>query len=151
MLEPGATAPDFDLPATTGERVSLSGLRGKPVVLVFIPFAFTGICEGELCQIRDDPSAFATPDAQLAVVTCDSSPTQKQWAQEQGFTFPLLADFWPHGEVARAYGVFNDALGCAMRATFVIDAEGTVKAAFQTAGLREPRTKDAYQAALASL
>src|SRR5437762_1208310 len=122
MLDAGSTAPDFTLTATTGEKVSLSQYKGdQPVVLVFFPFAFTGVCQGELCEIRDDLAMFEGGDkgAQVLAVSCDTPATQRQWTSEQGFTFPLLSDFWPHGEVSRAYGVFNEDRGCANRATFI--------------------------------
>jgi peroxiredoxin len=154
MLGPGTTAPDFTLRSTIGDPITLSQYKGeKPVVLVFVPFAFTGVCQGELCEIRDDLSMFSGGDkaAQVLVVTCDSSPVQKKWSAEQGFTFPLLTDFWPHGDVSRSYQVFNDQLGCAMRATFVIDTDGTIVASFESGALGTPRSKGDYEAALAKL
>jgi peroxiredoxin len=154
MLGPGSTAPDFTLRSTVGDPITLSQYKGeKPVVLVFVPFAFTGVCQGELCEIRDDLQMFSGGDkgAQVLVVTCDSSPVQKKWAEEQGFGFPLLTDFWPHGDVSRSYQVFNDQLGCAMRATFVIDTEGTIVASFESGALGTPRSKSDYEAALAKL
>lgn len=148
----GDEAPDFELPSSNGDKVRLSSFRGeRNVVLVFYPFTFTGVCQGELCELRDDLSSFETANAQVLAVSCDSTHAQKKWAEEQGFTFPLLADFWPHGEVARAYGVFNEGLGCANRATFVIDKDGRVTATFASADLRTPRARSEYEAALADL
>jgi peroxiredoxin len=98
----GDTAPDFTLKDQNGNDVTLSALRGKPVVIVFYPFTFTGVCQGELCEIRDDPSAFERGGAQVLAISCDSRHSQRIWAEEQGFTFPVLSDFWPHGEVAKA-------------------------------------------------
>lgn len=145
-------APDFTLKDQTGNDVTLSTFRGEHnVVLVFYPFTFTGVCQGELCEIRDDPSAFAGADAQVLAVSCDTRHAQAQWAEQQGFTFPVLSDFWPHGEVAKAYGVFNDALGCANRATFVIDKAGKVVDTFSSANLGTPRERVEYDAALAKL
>jgi peroxiredoxin (alkyl hydroperoxide reductase subunit C) len=150
-LAAGEVAPDFTLRATDGSTVTLSELRGHNVVLVFYPFTFTGVCQGEVCELRDNITDFQTADAKLFGVSCDASPSQKQWAQEQGLTFPLLADFWPHGEVAKAYGVFNDTLGCANRGTFVIDKDGVISSVFETANLGTPRAKEEYDAALAKL
>jgi peroxiredoxin len=147
----GDLAPDFTLKNQDGEEVTLSELRGKPVVVVFYPFTFTGVCQGELCEIRDDPSAFVHAGAQVLAISCDSRHSQRTWAEAQGFTFPVLSDFWPHGEVAKAYGVFNDALGCANRATFVIDAEGVIASTFSSPDLGTPRAKAEYEAALAKV
>jgi len=151
MVAAGETAPDFTLKNAQGDDVTLSSFRGQPVVLVFYPFTFTGVCEGELCEIRDDPSAYERAGAQVLAISCDTRHAQRIWSEQQGYTFPLLSDFWPHGEVAKAYGVFNEALGCANRATFVIDAEGKVTATFSSPDLGTPRSKDEYDAALAAL
>ena len=151
MVAVGDVAPDFTLKDQHGTDVTLSELRGKPVVIVFYPFTFTGTCQGELCEIRDDPSAFERGGAQVLAISCDSRHSQRIWAEEQGFTFPVLSDFWPHGEVAKAYGVFNDAVGCAMRATFLIGTDGTVVDAFETPDLGTAREQSRYAEAIAKL
>jgi mycoredoxin-dependent peroxiredoxin len=151
-VEVGQEAPDFTLKDQNGDDVTLSRFRGNDnVVIVFYPFTFTGVCEGELCSLRDERADFDTHNAQLLAISCDSRHAQAMWAKQQGFTFPVLSDFWPHGEVARAYGVFNEALGCANRATFVIDKAGKVVATFASPDLGTPRDPAAYQAALARL
>ena len=151
-VESGQEAPDFELPATTGDKVKLSSFRGdKAVVLVFYPFTFTGICQAELCELRDDLSRYDSAGVQVLAVSCDSRHAQAKWAEEQGYGFPVLSDFWPHGEVARAYGVFNEALGCAERATFVLDKDGIVVDAFRTDSLGTARERDRYEEALAKL
>jgi peroxiredoxin len=148
----GDTAPDFTLKDQNGNDVTLSSFRGdKNVVLVFYPFTFTGVCEGELCSLRDDLSDFETGGAQVLALSCDSRHSQRIWAEQQGYTFPVLSDFWPHGAVAKSYGVFNDDLGCANRATFVIDKSGKVADTFASPNLGTPREKAAYEAALAKL
>jgi len=148
----GDEAPDFDLRDQDGNAVRLSSLRGtSAVALVFFPFAFTGVCEGELCQLRDDVSTFEHQGVQVLAVSCDSGPTQKQWAEQKGWTFPVLSDFWPHGETARAYGVLNEDLGCAMRGTFLIDRDGKVVDSFESDGLGTPREVARYTEALAAL
>lgn len=148
----GEIAPDFTLEDQDGNDVTLSSFREKSnVVLVFYPFTFTGVCEGELCSLRDDISEFESSDAQVLAISCDSRFAQQQWAKQKGFTFPVLSDFWPHGEVSRAYGVFNEQLGAASRATFVIDKSGRVVDAFESANLGTPREKAAYDSALAKL
>jgi len=150
--EIGQEAPDFTLKSHTGEEVTLSQFRGKKsVVLVFLPFAFTGICEGELCAIRDDYTAFESAGAQVLSISTDPSPSQKMWADQQGWTFPTLSDFWPHGEVAKAYGAFNEERGCAMRVTVVIDKDGKIVDKFESGGITEARTSDRYEEAMAKL
>jgi peroxiredoxin len=126
-VEVGDEAPDFELPDQHRRPVRLSSFRGsKNVVLVFYPMSFTPTCEGELCAIRDRIGDFSGDGVQTLAVSVDSGPAHAKWAQEQGYTFPLLADFWPHGEVARAYGVFDERVGLALRGTFVIDRQGRV-------------------------
>jgi len=152
MVEVGQEAPDFTLKDQSGQDVTLADYRGeKTVVVVFYPFTFTGVCQGELCEIRDDPSVYDAADAQVLAISCDTRHAQAQWAEAQGYTFPVLSDFWPHGAVAKAYGVFNDQLGCANRATFVIDKQGDVAATFASANLATPRAKAEYEEALAKL
>ncbi|MER6946105.1 peroxiredoxin [Nonomuraea sp. NPDC000554] len=120
--EVGALAPDFELQDQHGTPVKLSGFRGRKVVLVFYPLAFSGVCHGELSALR----AFDA-DAQLLTVSVDSLFTHRAWADQEGYAFPLLSDFWPHGQVARAYGVFDETKGFAKRGTFVIDGAGVIR------------------------
>ena len=148
----GDEAPDFTLKDTEGGDVQLSSFRGeRAVALVFYPFTFTGVCEGELCELRDDVAEFEAAGVQVLAVSCDTRFAQKQWADAKGWTFPVLSDFWPHGETARAYGVFNEDLGCAIRATFLIDRDGTVADTFSTDSLGTAREKARYAEALATL
>ena len=151
-IEAGQTAPAFTLKDQDGNNVSLSDFAGnQAVALVFYPFTFTGVCEGELCQLRDDIAEYQAAGVQVLAASCDTRFAQKVWADQKGWTFPVLSDFWPHGEVAMAYGVFNDAVGCANRATFLIDKEGTVVDTFATESLGTAREKDRYVEALAKL
>jgi mycoredoxin-dependent peroxiredoxin len=151
-IEVGQQAPEFELKDQHGETVSLGGFRGeKAVALVFYPFTFTGVCEGELCALRDDFSVFEGAGVQVLAVSCDSRHSQRVWAEQQGYQFPVLSDFWPHGDVAKAYGVFNEALGCANRATFLIGKDGVVADTFASADLGTARSKDRYTEALAKL
>jgi peroxiredoxin (alkyl hydroperoxide reductase subunit C) len=148
----GDEAPDFTRKDQDGNDVTLSSFRGKRnVVLIFYPFTFTGVCQGELCAVRDDLSQFENANAQVLAVSCDTRFAQQQWAMQQGFTFPVLSDFWPHGEVSRAYGVFNEQLGAANRATFVIGKDGKISDVIESPNLGTPREKAAYDAALARL
>ena len=151
MVDVGDEAPDFELMDQDRNPVRLSSFRGqKNVVVVFYPLAFTGVCQGELSAIRDSIADFSGDDVQTLAISVDSGPVHAKWAQEQGYTFPLLADFWPHGEVARAYGVFEEALGIATRGTFIVDKDGKVAYKVVNA-IKSPRDLDEYRSVLAGL
>jgi len=127
-VEVGSEAPDFTLNDYNKQPVHLSSFRGdKPVLVVFYPFAFSGICTGELCQLRDEFADYDNKGVQILGVSVDTPFSLKAWAEKEGYQFPLLSDFWPHGEVARAYGVFNEQAGLAVRGTFLIDTSGVVR------------------------
>lgn len=128
MLNVGTTAPDFTLRDQNQQPVTLSDYRGaKNVLLVFFPLAFTGICQGELDQLRDHLPAYDNDDSAALAVSVGPPPTHKIWAADSGFLFPVLSDFWPHGAVSQDYGVFNDDTGFSNRGTFVIDRTGTIR------------------------
>jgi peroxiredoxin len=147
----GDLAPDFSLPNQFGETVTLSQFMGvKPVVLVFYPLSFSGICTGELCEIRDNFSKFESSEAELLAISVDSKYVQKVFAEHEGYKFSVLADFWPHGQVAKDYGVFLEEHGISNRATFVIDKDGVLVAKFVTAP-GQARSLDEYDRALATL
>jgi peroxiredoxin len=123
----GEPAPDFELVNQFGEPVRLSTFRGQNVVLVFYPFAFSGICTGELCEIRDNLAVFEDARATVLAVSVDSKFSLRAYAEKEAYGFDLLADFWPHGAVASTYGVFDPETGMAKRGTFIIDAAGTIR------------------------
>ena len=150
-LENDTQAPDFELANQYGELIRLSEFRGKrPVVLVFFPLAFSGICTGELCALRDNIAMFRTEGVELIGISVDSKHTLRAWAEQEGYDFNLLADFWPHGQVAKEYGVFLQEKGFANRATFLIDQQGIIRESFITAP-GEARSLAAYRAALEEL
>ncbi|MDT5150182.1 MAG: mycoredoxin-dependent peroxiredoxin [Mycobacterium sp.] len=151
MLDVGAGAPDFTLKDQDGRPVTLSTLLGaKDVLLVFFPLAFTGICQRELDEINARLADFVNDGTQTLAVSVGPPPTHKVWARQSGFTFPMLSDFWPHGEVAQAYGVFNADAGFANRGTFVIDRAGIVRFA-EMKGPGEPRDQSVWTDALTAL
>lgn len=150
-LAVGRQAPDFELKNPAGDPVKLSDFGGKPVALVFYPFTFSGICESELCAIRDDFSQFDNAGVQVIAVSCDSRFSQQQWSESMGYEFPVLSDFWPHGAAAKAYDVFNEDTGSAIRATFLIGSDGVILDAFETDGLGTAREYDRYGEALSKL
>jgi peroxiredoxin (alkyl hydroperoxide reductase subunit C) len=146
----GAEAPDFTLRDQNGQEVTLSSFRGtKSVLVVFYPLAFTGTCQGELWSLRDNLNDFVNDAVQTLTISVDSSPSHKVWAEQEGYEFPLLADFWPHGAVAQAYGVFNSERGYANRGTFLIDKAGLVLR--RMTGPGQPRDQDGWRKAIAAL
>ncbi|MCV7057640.1 peroxiredoxin [Mycolicibacterium gilvum] len=151
MLSVGSTAPDFTLKDQNKQAVSLTDFRGaKDVVLVFFPLAFTGICQRELDEIRDHIADFVNDETATLTVSVGPSPVHKVWAKERGYSFPVLSDFWPHGAVSQAYGVFNDASGFSNRGTFVVDRSGLIRFA-ECNEPGEARDQAAWTRALAAL
>ena len=147
----GDAAPDFTLANQFGESVTLSDFAGKkPVVLVFYPLSFSGVCTGELCELRDNFSVFERDNVELLAISVDSKYVQKAFAEQEGYKFSVLADFWPHGAVAQKYGVFLEEAGISNRASFVIDKDGVLAAKFVTAP-GQARSLQEYQRALDSL
>lgn len=127
-IQVGDKAPDFELKDNHGATVRLSDFRGrKNVVVLFYPFAFTGVCTGELCEVRDHLPQFSDRETEVLAVSNDSIHTLRVFAEQENLEYPLLSDFWPHGNVSRAYGVFDEDKGCAVRGTFIIDKEGVVR------------------------
>jgi len=148
MIEEGSPAPDFTLRDQNNQEVRLSSIQGsRNVLLVFYPFAFTGTCQGELQAIRDNP--YDADTVQVLTVSVDTVFSHKVWAEREGFDFPLLADFWPHGEVAQAYGVFNFERGCANRGTFIIDRAGMIR--FADMRITGARDQDVWRKVLSAI
>jgi mycoredoxin-dependent peroxiredoxin len=147
----GRQAPDYELTDQHGRKVRLSDFRGKQsVVLVFYPFAFSGICTGELCEIRDNLDVFSSDGVQVIGISCDPMYTLRAFAEAEGYEFPLLSDFWPHGEVGRQYGVFDERVGRSTRGSFLVDADGVLRWSVVN-GPGQARPLAAYREALAAL
>ncbi len=150
-VEVGRLAPDFELRDQHGASVSLSSFRGsKAVVLMFYPFAFSGVCTGELREVRDNLSLFESDDVQLLAVSCDPMFSLRAFADSDGLAFPLLSDFWPHGEVSADFGVFDAGRGCSSRSTFIIDKEGVLRWSVHNA-LPDARDLSEYTRVLAEI
>jgi mycoredoxin-dependent peroxiredoxin len=150
-VEVGDSAPEFELVDQHGSPVKLSDFRGKKdVVLVFYPLAFSGVCTGELCTIRDELPTLGGEDVQVLAVSVDSMFAHRAWADQEKYQFPLLSDFWPHGAVAQAYGVFDEGKGLSTRGTFVIDKQGIVRWKVVNA-IPDARDINEYREALAAL
>ena len=151
-LEIGQEAPDFELKDSDNEPVRLASFRGeRPVLVVFYPFTFSGICTDELCGVRDDYAAFEDKGVQVLAISCNARHAQGAWKEQQGYQFPVLTDFWPHGATAQAYDVFNDTLGCAYRYSFLVGTDGTIVDVFGTDEIGTPREHERYAEALAKL
>jgi peroxiredoxin len=149
-LSVGDVAPEFSLPDQDRQVVSLADLRGTPVLLVFYPFAFSRICTGELCRLRDELATYTDAGVRVLAISTDPAPTLKAWREQEGFDFGLLSDFWPHGAVAQTYDVFNDRAGMAVRGTFLLDAEGRV-AFTEVNGPGDAREQSGWKDAVAQL
>lgn len=151
VLQVGAIAPDFTLSDQHGEELTLSEMvQEQPVALVFFPLAFSGICTGELCELRDNLAIFDDAKVRLVGISVDSVFSLKAWAEKEGYEFSIVSDFWPHGAVAQEYGVFVAERGLATRATLVIGADRRVLASFETSP-GEARDFSAYREAIAAL
>ena len=149
-IQAGDLAPDFTLSDTHGSPVHLADLRGTPVALVFMPGAFTGTCTGEVCELRDNLSLFDGAGVRLLLVACDSTATLRAWGEQERTNFDLLSDFWPHGAVSSAYGVFDADRGRALRGSFLLDARGVVRWTVVSAS-GQPRDLAGYRSALVSI
>lgn len=148
-LAVGEKAPTFTLRDQNGAEVSLGDhLGARHTLLVFYPWAFSGICTGELTEIRDDLGSFVSDDVQVLTISCDAMFSLRAYADRDGYFFPLLSDFWPHGEVARAYGVFDEKAGVALRGTFLVGPDGVIRWS-QVTGIGERRDFSGYHHALA--
>ena len=127
VLPLGGAAPDFTLRDQFGQDVSLSSYRDrKAVAILFFPFAFTGVCAGEMAGIRDRLADFMTFDTEVLAISCDAVYALRAFADQDGLNFPLLSDFWPHGEVTKAYEVFDEGTGAPLRSSYVVDKEGRI-------------------------
>lgn len=122
----GLPAPDFQTRNQHGESVRLADLGGAPAVIIFYPWAFSRICRGELALLRDEHARFVELGVRLLAVSCDAMFTLRAYAEAEKLPFDLLTDHWPHGAIARAYGIFDDQVGCALRASFVLDGAGLI-------------------------
>ena len=123
----GTLAPDFRLQAETGEWITLGELRGRPVVLVFYPADNSPVCSSQLALYNEARSMFEAHDAQLLGISVDDMTSHLAFAGALNLKYPLLSDDAPAGELARAYGVYNESKGVCERALFVLDAQGIVR------------------------
>jgi mycoredoxin-dependent peroxiredoxin len=146
----GDAAPNFIARSQHGELVTMSSLRGAPAVIIFYPWAFSSICRDELAAVRDDHGSFLALSARVLAVSCDAMFALRAYADIERIGFDLLSDHWPHGAIARAYGVFDEDAGCARRGTFVLDSAGVIKWQ-QVNQINEPREITAMLSATATL
>lgn len=158
VLTPGQQAAEFSLRNQHGETVALSARSGRPVAVMFYPFAFSRVCGSELAQIHQRWAEFADIDAALLAISCEPVHTLRAYAEAlsaessedhaQGLGFELLSDFWPHGEVAQAYDSFDAEKGCPVRNTFIFDPGQRITQVISSP-MGQPRDLDEVLAALA--
>jgi peroxiredoxin len=150
-VDVGQEAPEFTLPDQHGEPIRLSTFRGeRNVVVVFYPFAFTGICTSELAELHERADQLNNDDTVTLAISCDTKFALRVFAEREGYPFHLLSDFWPHGEVARDYGVFDERAGAALRGTFIVDKQGIVRYRVINA-IPEARDPGEYEKVLSGL
>jgi peroxiredoxin len=150
-LSVGDKAPDFLLKDQHGQSVKLSSLRGeKAALIVFYPWAFSGVCGGELQALQEQQDDVLGDDVALFAISTDPIYALRAFADQHGFTFPLLSDFWPHGAVASAYGVLSREVGIALRGTFLVDKDGVVRWCIVN-DIPDARDIDEYRKAIAAL
>jgi peroxiredoxin len=150
-LELGMPAPDFALKDQHGQVVRLDDFGGeRNLALVFYPFAFSRICTRELGELRDNIAVFEDANVQLVGISCDPVHAQRAWAEQEKYEFPLLSDFWPHGQMARAYDVFDERVGFAVRGAFLRDSAGGLRWSMVN-GPGQPRPLSAYREAVSQL
>lgn len=147
----GSAAPSFSLMDQKRNTVTLDDLQGKNSLIVFIPFPFTGICDAEGCALRDGLATLSELDANVVIITCHAVAIAKKWSDDNGFAFPVLSDFWPHGAVATEYDAFNASVGVANRVTVVLDADGIVRSVIDSGSLGTPREFAEYVTALGAI
>jgi peroxiredoxin len=138
MIEPGSPAPDFTLRDQDGNQVSLTDFRGRTVVLVFYPADFSPVCTDQLNLYEEVLAQIEERGATLVGISVDGAFCHKAFRQHLGVTIPLLADFHPKGEVAKAYGVWVEEHGIAARALVMVDPQGTVAWSHQSPPLEVP-------------
>jgi len=146
----GSVAPEFTATDQHGQTITRTSLHGSKAVLVFYPFAFSGVCTSELGTIRDSLDELRAEDAVVLAISCDPMYALRVFADTEKLAFPLLSDFWPHGQIADDYGVFDSQRGCALRGTFVLDADGVIRWSVVN-NLPDARSIEDYQRALAEL
>ena len=146
----GDRIPEFTLLDSQRNQLSSDSLHGQKTLIMFFPFAFSGTCTGEICELRDNHERLAGADAKVVAITCDPLPANAAWAEHNEFTYPVLSDFWPHGAVSKAFGVFNEKVGVANRVSFLVDADGVVTDVFASDSMGEARDFEAQVGALIS-
>lgn len=149
-IEIGQPAPAFSLPDTNNEQVTLESLSGNKALVVFIPFPFTGVCTDEFCELQENLGQLQELGANVVAITCDTRFSNEAWARQEGIEYPVLSDYWPHGETSKAYGVFSDSFGAATRSTFVLNANGIVTDMIRSEEILVARQFEDYLTALSN-
>lgn len=147
MIQVGAKAPDFKLEDQSGNEVSLNDFEGKKVLLSWHPLAFTSICTNQMTDLDDNAQRFKDANTVVLGMSVDAQPSKEAWAQAMGLKeIQILADFHPHAEVTKAYGVYNDEMGASGRANVLVDENGMVAWVKEYPIKEQPDVEEVYKA-----
>ena len=147
IIAPGTPVPEFTLKTEDLEDFTRADLEGRTSVLVFFPAAFSPVCSSELARLKESWPGLDRADVELVTISCDPMFSLRAYSDQARIDFPMLSDFWPHGEVSTAYGVFDRDFGCSKRSTFIVDQESRVRWLVHSA-MPDPRSFDDYVGAL---
>ena len=125
-LNIGDKIPEFELYNHDKTKHSDKDFLGKKTMFVFMPFPFSSVCDKEICELRDYQDSFMKEDTNTVLITVGASPTNRAWSEHYNIEFPILSDFWPHGEVSKKFGCFSDEAGIALRYTYITDENNVV-------------------------
>ena len=125
-LKIGDQIPEFELYNYDKTKYTNKDFLGQKTMFVFMPFPFSSVCDKEICELRDNQESFLKEDTNTVLVTVGASPTNRAWAEHYNIEFPILSDFWPHGETAKKFGCFHDGVGISLRYTYVTDEENVI-------------------------
>jgi len=155
LVNVGEEAPEFKGRDNEGQLVTLSDFRGKKnVMLVFYPYAFSGTCTKEFCELRDDNADLdGLKDTEIIGISCDPVHSLRAWKAQENYVNRFVSDFWPHGAISRLYGAFDERIGAPVRNTFLIDKDGIVQYAEHNGieTLAIPRDQKAWRQAIEAL
>ena len=126
MVDIGEKLPNFELTNVNREKMKTEDFLGEKTMFVFMPFPFSGVCTPEVCELRDNSSLMEEANMNTVIITVGAWATNLTWATQYDIKFPILADFWPHGEVAQKFGCFNEKVGTAMRYSYLTNEENII-------------------------
>ena len=144
-LNVGDTIHEFTLVNYDKEKYESKDSLGSKTMFVFMPFPFSSVCDGEICELRDNLESFKSAETETVMITVAARPTNEAWAKHNQIDFPILADFWPHGEVAKLFGCVNDVAGLSLRYTFITDEKNVITEIIKSDEICVERDFQAYK------